>query len=737
MAGGQSQEKGLFGFGKRRTPGVIGAVRTASSIPGASFDGDNDGRINDNTPFEAPAPPKVLKPKKRPRLKAAKKRKPFTGELDRPTNTKYALVGPSGKWHPLRKKFHDSVVEKYLAKAKATPKSDKPTVFVLGGGPATRKSSALEAGVLKNSSALTKAIKVDTDELKETIPEYGKWRNEGIKDAASLVHDESKHLNDRVTEALLKEQSDVIYDTTGDGRYSTLEERVKFLRGEGHRIVAHYMTNEIETARKLNEERFAKTGRKVPTSQLLHVHATVSDIIPRALKNDLFDEFYLYDSDDLTAAPKLIASKEKGKSLRIYDYKAWKRFTRKADVLKPKPNPKGSAPSTPVEASSWDGSKIPGMTKPPMTPGELAMAKLNAADSLPGFSASKKKSAKTEATLEELIPGAFASTDELTARLIALGTGTVKPENPLDEAMLADYRSILKAGGEIRLADDLPDRPAPDTESMGAKTLLEAIKTMPRPKRVRKRVRRVAAREVWEQLNERGVAGIDTLPGGGLVSTPAVKTRKARSDRLAATPAPRADRIRGSRRNAIGSAGSRTSAAEIAISEATEVSLTEKVRSHNEKVDSDTQRTNLRTLKAVYRRGAGAFSGSHRPGMTRGQWAMGRVNAFLKILSQGKPDNARYVGDNDLLPDGHPWKAKKLAVKRYDFFARDGDFDGMVQDGTEFSRSSRSISHLSISRGRKPKRALRLRLRDLPFPFPDAPVPAEVDDRPKDEAAIA
>jgi predicted ABC-type ATPase len=734
MAEGQVQEKTLFGFGKRNKPGTIGSVRSISSMVSASFDGDNDGRINDNTPFEAPAPPKKLK---RAKLKASKKRKPFTGVLERPTNTKYALTDQTGRWNPLRKKFHDSVVEKYLAKAEATPKSDNPTVFVLGGGPATRKSSALDAGVLKNSGALTKAIKVDTDELKDTIPEYGKWRNEGIKDAASLVHEESKHLNDRVTDALLKEQSDVIYDTTGDGRYSTLEDRVKFLRSEGHRIVAHYMTNEIETARKLNEERFAKTGRKVPTSQLLHVHATVSDIIPRALKNDLFDEFYLYDSDDLTKSPKLIASKEMGKSLRVYDVKAWKRFTRKADVLKPKPKPENMSPAPTSGASNWDGSKIPGMTKPPMTPGELAMAKLNAAESLPGFSASKKKSAKTDATLEELIPGAFASTDELTARLIALGTGAAKPSSPVDEALLADYRSILKDGGEIRLADDLPDRLPPDPETMGAKTLLEAIKMMPRPKRTRKRVRRVAAREVWEQLNEYGVTGIDTLPGGGLVSAPAAKARKARSDRLAATPAPRSDQIRGSRRNAIGSAASRSSGSEIEISEATEASLTEKVRAHNEKVSDESQRTNLRTLKSVYRRGAGAFSGSHRPGMARGQWAMGRVNAFLEILSKGKPDNARYVGDNDLLPDGHPWKAKTVAVKRYDFFARDGDFDGMVQDGTDFSRSSRSISHLSISRGRKPKKSTRLRLRDLPFPFPEAPVPTEVDDRPEGQTAVA
>jgi hypothetical protein len=65
-------------------------------------------------------------------------------------------------------------------------------------------------------------------------------------------------------------------------------------------------------------------------------------------------------------------------------------------------------------------------------------------------------------------------------------------------------------------------------------------------------------------------------------------------------------------------------------------------------------------LKAVYRRGAGAFSTSHRPGMNRNQWAMGRVNAFLKLLKSGKPTNSAYTTDNDLLPSGHPRSSKAV-----------------------------------------------------------------------------
>lgn len=61
---------------------------------------------------------------------------------------------------------------------------------------------------------------------------------------------------------------------------------------------------------------------------------------------------------------------------------------------------------------------------------------------------------------------------------------------------------------------------------------------------------------------------------------------------------------------------------------------------------------------------------------------------------------------------------------RFDWYGRDGDFDGQVQDGTPFERASRSNSHNAIGRGKR-KLVRRLRLRDLPFPFSPPNVPKE------------
>ena len=119
----------------------------------------------------------------------------------------------------------------------------------------------------------------------------------------------------------------------------------------------------------------------------------------------------------------------------------------------------------------------------------------------------------------------------------------------------------------------------------------------------------------------------------------------------AQTPAPKSDRIKGSRRNPKGSAS--TTRGGIEIDAATEKALRNKVEALKGK-----RRVDIGTLKAVYRRGAGAFSTSHRPGMTRNQWSMGRVNAFLKLLKTGQRKKA-YNTDLDLLPKDHPQSTRQ------------------------------------------------------------------------------
>jgi hypothetical protein len=112
---------------------------------------------------------------------------------------------------------------------------------------------------------------------------------------------------------------------------------------------------------------------------------------------------------------------------------------------------------------------------------------------------------------------------------------------------------------------------------------------------------------------------------------------------IAQTPAPKKDRIYGSKVNPKGSASSEKSASKIVLSEKTIESLKKKLAENNN------DKVSLNDLKAVYRRGLGAYSSSHRPTIsggkpnTRNAWAMARVNSASPSKSWA---NVKKVGKN-------------------------------------------------------------------------------------------
>jgi hypothetical protein len=122
------------------------------------------------------------------------------------------------------------------------------------------------------------------------------------------------------------------------------------------------------------------------------------------------------------------------------------------------------------------------------------------------------------------------------------------------------------------------------------------------------------------------------------------------------TPAKPSERRRGSKKNPPGSAKKPNT--KIQVSEATRKTIANKMREHNAKKKGS--RASMGALLTVFRRGAGAFSTSHAPNMSRNGWGIARVNAFLYLLRNGRPSNPNYVQDNDLLPKGHP-RAKRRA----------------------------------------------------------------------------
>jgi hypothetical protein len=92
------------------------------------------------------------------------------------------------------------------------------------------------------------------------------------------------------------------------------------------------------------------------------------------------------------------------------------------------------------------------------------------------------------------------------------------------------------------------------------------------------------------------------------------------------------------------------------VTKEVEETLRKKADEFNEKYkDKLGYGANIGALKTVYQRGVGAYNTSHSPEVkSAGQWAQARVNAFLYLLKNGRPQNKKYTTDYDLLPEKHP-----------------------------------------------------------------------------------
>ena len=141
----------------------------------------------------------------------------------------------------------------------------------------------------------------------------------------------------------------------------------------------------------------------------------------------------------------------------------------------------------------------------------------------------------------------------------------------------------------------------------------------------------------------------------------------------AQTPSKPSEKKKGSSKNKPGSAG--TSGDAITFSTKVIEMLKNKVKDHN---SNHSRKVNLTQLKKVYRRGAGAFSSSHRPGMTRGGWAVARVNMFLRMMSGGKVKDSYRKADQDVA------KASEIDVTG-SWEPNDSDFSEANNDIQEYN----------------------------------------------------
>lgn len=220
----------------------------------------------------------------------------------------------------LHKAIRNEVIRKEM-----TPVA-KPVSYILGGGPASGKSTVLDKGLVKTPTNL---VKIDADGIKGMLPEYKEMVKAGDDTAAAYVHEESSKLSKVYMQEAVDASYNVLLDGTGDGDIDGLTKKVTVLRSGGRKVVANYVTVSSETAVARAYARAKRSGRAVPIDQIVGIHRAVSTVVPKAIQRGLFDEFNLWDNTGKT--PILIAEAQ-GTKLTVHRKDLWDDFLAKADA---------------------------------------------------------------------------------------------------------------------------------------------------------------------------------------------------------------------------------------------------------------------------------------------------------------------------------------------------------------------------------------------------------------------
>lgn len=221
-----------------------------------------------------------------------------------------------------RQALHDQIVSEALD---GVPSSSNPVFYMLGGGPASGKSSLIERGdVAIPSIENREAVLVNPDDYKTKLPEYSQ---KPASEAANFTHEESSYIAKRIQNEALSNKQDIVLDGTGDSSFDKANKKIQDARNAGYKVNGYYATVSIPEALRRNEARAQRTGRMVIPSVVVETHASVSRVFPRLSAQ--FDSVKLFDT---TSQVRLIADRTAGNPLSIKNQSLYNDFLSKAGI---------------------------------------------------------------------------------------------------------------------------------------------------------------------------------------------------------------------------------------------------------------------------------------------------------------------------------------------------------------------------------------------------------------------
>jgi len=240
---------------------------------------------------------------------------------------------------PERLKLHEEIVHTFVD---GTKSQKNPTYYLIGGGPASGKTTMIRKGKVGVPQPITDpatdafissgdAVQVNADMVKTMIPEMKRMSTStsmaDFKGAGTHTHEESSMLAKAIEKAGLAKRADIVYDSTGNGKFENLLGKIDTARQKGYVVKAFYATVSVSEAIRRSNNRAKTERRYVPHSVIRKIHKGVSLTAPLAFEANAFDEWKLVSTEGFNAT--VIAQGGKNTPKVVFNQGMWDNFIEK------------------------------------------------------------------------------------------------------------------------------------------------------------------------------------------------------------------------------------------------------------------------------------------------------------------------------------------------------------------------------------------------------------------------
>lgn len=209
----------------------------------------------------------------------------------------------TGKYTAERRKHHEKIIHEFDNPNAVAKKGKKPVVILLGGAPASGKST-----VIMSKINIDDYVVVDSDAIKQKFPEYKGYN-------ATLFHEESSDVFDELWKKAAMENKNIILDATLKN-VERAKEKIKGFKDLGYetRVYATNVPLTVNLPRAAQRAKtkidpvtgVAKYGRTVPIEYIAEHTETINNSVVEVAP--FADQYAIYSTDVPRGAPPILIS---------------------------------------------------------------------------------------------------------------------------------------------------------------------------------------------------------------------------------------------------------------------------------------------------------------------------------------------------------------------------------------------------------------------------------------------